>query len=324
MTRRDFVCAAALPSAGSALIDKPGDYSRVRGFNYQPSYHYNGSGVWLDFRSGLMDLELGRGKKYFPGINTVRLWLSVDAFAVNPKKVVRNFDAALRIAAKHGLRVVATLFNNWHSLPDFGGVSLEMIRYWGDPKNNTIPPNLLAAYVEQIALSHGRDDRVLMWDLCNEPFNSGHDSQYVDWLTRVYRQCKAGGVKAPLGVGVPPSLKQLELVEPISDVLMIHPYGDQKFLDGSLALGRRTNKQVIATECCWGHLDDARRAAIVEKELTALKAAGIGFLAHVLHHSLVADCHREPYGAVSTAGYMAFIEANGSLRRHHEVFNKFQ
>lgn len=323
MTRRDLVFSAALPAASSALVNKPGDYSRVRGFNYQPSYHSSGAGIWLDFRPDVVDLELGRGKKYFPGINTVRLWLSADAFAVNSRKAAANFEAALGIAARHGLRVVATLFNNWHSLPDFGGLSLETIRYWGDPKNNTIPPNLLAAYVEQIACAHGRDDRILMWDLCNEPFNSGSDDEYATWLTRIYRQCKAAGVRAPIGVSIPPSLKQLELAEPISDVIMIHPYGNQKFLDGAVALGRRTNKPVIVTECCWGHLDDARRAAIIEKELTALKAAGIGFLAHVLHHSLVADCHRVAYGAVSTAGYMAFIEADGSLRRHHEVFNKF-
>jgi hypothetical protein len=323
MTRRDFVCSAALPAAVPVPSDKSGDYSRIRGFNYQPSYHYNGCGIWLNFRTDLVDLELGRGKKYFPGINTVRLWLSVDAFAVNPKKAAQNFEAALRIANKHGLQVVATLFNNWHSLPDFGGLSLEMVRYWGDPKNNTIPLNLLAAYVEQIACAHGRDDRVLLWDLCNEPFNSGNDSEYAEWMGRVYRQCKAAGVRASLGVSVPPSLKQLELVEPISDVLMIHPYGNQKFMEGALVLGRKAGKPVIATECCWGHLDDARRAAIVEKELTALKSADIGFLAHVLHHSLVADCHRQRYGAVSTAGYMAFIEDDGSLRRHHDVFNKF-
>ena len=48
-----------------------------------------------------------------------------------------------------------------------------------------------------------------------------------------------------------------------------------------------------------------------------------GFLAHLLHHTLVADGHRPEYGPISEAGYMAFIEAEGSLRPHHEVFNEF-
>ena len=52
------------------------DCSRVRGFNYQPSYGSSALEVWQGFDAGTVDLELGRGKKYFPGINAIRLWLS--------------------------------------------------------------------------------------------------------------------------------------------------------------------------------------------------------------------------------------------------------
>ncbi len=52
----------------------------------------------------------------------------------------------------------------------------------------------------------------------------------------------------------------------------------------------------LATECCWGSLDDAERAKIVATELSQLRDRNLGFLAHVLHHSLVADCHRPQYG----------------------------
>ena len=80
---------------------------------------------------------------------------------------------------------------------------------------------------------------------------------------------------------------------------------------------------MLATECCWGSLDDKVRAGIVSRELGDLRARKLGFLAHVLHHSLVADCHRPQFGPVSGAGYMAFIEADGSLRPHHDIFNQF-
>ena len=57
--------------------------------------------------------------------------------------------------------------------------------------------------------------------------------------------------------------------------------------------------------------------------LGELKKRGIGFIAHLLYHTLVADGHRPEYGPISVAGYMAFIEANGSLRPYHKIFNEY-
>jgi len=38
---------------------------------------------------------------------------------------------------------------------------------------------------------------------------------------------------------------------------------------------------------------------------------------------LVADAHRPESGPVTIAGYMAFIEKNGSLRPYHKIFNEY-
>jgi endo-1,4-beta-mannosidase len=305
------------------LAEQVNPYAHVRGFNYQPSYDFSGHGIWRHFQPDTIDRELGQGKQHFPGINTVRLWLSFDAFMVEPARVGDHFATALAIADQHALKVIPTLFNNWHSVPDFGGVSLEAIRHWSDEGARTIPANPFLTYVETIVGAHAADDRILLWDLCNEPFNSGYSDEILRWLESVYVTCKALGAQAPISVGVPPDNQQLEAVTPISDVVTIHPYGDQAFVEAAVAVARGVGKPILVTECCWGAVDDAERAAIVTRELTALSAAGLGFVAHVLHHSLVADCHREQYGPISGAGYMAFIEADGSLRPHHEVFNTF-
>ncbi len=326
--------AALLGSAGTSraaeapMPAKPFEtYAHVRGFNYQPSWDFSGHVIWRQFRPHLFDRELGLGKKYFPGINTIRLWLSFAAFigggVENQNRVAANFDTALQIADKHGLKVIPTLFNGWHSVPDFGGVAQEMVKNWMETRYPTIPPNVFVPYLEKFVGAHANDHRILIWDLCNEPFDSGVTSDFLTWLKFLYAKCKELKASAPIGVGTPPSMEHLKLVLPISDVLTIHPYGNQKFLDAALNLGHKTGKPVLATECCWGSLDDKKRAQIIERELGALQKAGIGFLAHVLHHSLVADCHRRQYGPVSVAGYMAFIEADGSLRPDHDVFNKF-
>ena len=50
---------------------------------------------------------------------------------------------------------------------------------------------------------------------------------------------------------------------------------------------------------------------------------GVGWLVYLLHHSLIADAHRPEFGPVGFPGYLGFIEADGSLRAGHDVFNDF-
>jgi hypothetical protein len=86
---------------------------------------------------------------------------------------------------------------------------------------------------------------------------------------------------------------------------------------------RQLNKGVLATECCWGSPDDAERTQIVVSDCGNLSRAGIGFMPHALHESLVGDLHREQFGVLSSASSMHFIAMDGSLRPGHEVFNSF-
>ena len=62
---------------------------------------------------------------------------------------------------------------------------------------------------------------------------------------------------------------------------------------------------------------------MIQYTLAQLKKRGIGWLAYVLHHSLIADAHRLEFGPVGGPGNLAFIEADGSLRPGHEIFNAY-
>lgn len=317
-------CAALAPVSPSVRA-----YSGIRGFNYQPSWGPNGYEIWTKFKPEIFDRELAQGKNLFPHINTVRLWLSLDAVingnAADQKGAAANFSTALTIAGAHGLKVIPVLFNNWHSIPDFGGIAVEMVKYWTNPqdRNHTMPKNVFRSYLESIVGPHAAATQVLLWDLCNEPFNSGVNPSIQRWLEVIYQDCKNLGAKAPLAVGMAPDPDHLPLLNAVSDVITIHPYGNERFLDAAIAFADKSGKDILATECCWGSLDDMGRAKIIDGELNQLRKRGMGFLAHVLHHSLVADCHRPQYGPMSGAGYMAFIEADGTLRPHHDIFNKY-
>lgn len=316
------------------------DYSKIRGFNYQPSWGSTGFEIWRNFDGERMGHELALGKCYFPGMNAIRLWLSHDAWMRNPKKFAVAFDSALSIAETHSLPVMPVLFNRWHDAAlDYGGIYIDHFLpkvSWVQGKDQP------AAFMEAIVGAFARDSRILAWDLCNEPFAYSRPSKDIPdiveaeyaWLERMHGIAKRCGAQAPITVGIHPGhgLDGIRQIAPISDILSIHPYwtcGDnsqhayEKLLDDYVQFADGAGKPLIATETCWGAIDDGKRVDIIRYTLGQLKKRGIGWLVYLLHHSLIADAHRPEFGPLSGPGNLAFIEADGRLRPGHDVFNEY-
>jgi len=318
------------------------DWATIKGFNYQPSWGSSGFEIWRNFDAERMGHELALGRLYFPRMNAIRLWLSHDAWTRSPEKFETAFSAALRVAEKHSLRVMPVLFNRWHDATlDYGGVYLDHFlpkASWVQARDRT------AEFAEAVFTAHAADSRVFAWDLCNEPFSYGCAPAEIPeivkaefaWLEKTYRIGTRCGVKAPITVGIHPGhgIEGIRQIEPISDILSIHPYWTldspphdkgayEKLLDDYVRFAERAGKPLLATETCWGATDDAKRVEIIRYTLGELKNRRIGWLVYVLHHSLIADAHRIEFGPLSTPGNLAFIEADGTLRPGHEVFNEF-
>lgn len=304
------------------------DFSSVRGFNYQPGYAATGVEIWRGFRADWIAREIERAKQIFPHINAMRVWLSFDAWLIEPATAA-HLAEVLDVLERNGLRAVVTVFNGWHSFPDFGGITPEHMSLFASDPGRFGP--LYRGFIEDVVGPLASDERVLAWDLCNEPFNCGEFENTSRWLEFACTGAQRLKPTAPLGVSVSCEPSEMERVEPFCDLLMIHPYvtsvsGAAAFrdvLDRAVAFAGRCGKELLATECCWGALDDAERGALVRISLEELTRRGIGWLAHLLNHTPVADGHRPEFGAVSHAGYMAFIEADGSPRAHHGIVNDF-
>ncbi len=335
--------ALAALAAGAAHAEPPKmtdtPWAHVRGFNYQPSYGSNGFELWQRFDAGVIAAELAQGKRHFPKMNALRWWQSWDAFLRDPKRYARNFETALNLADKAGCRVMPCLFNRWHDAAlDYGGIYID---HFLPAASWVQKAKMFDAYLAALVGEHRDDPRILAWDLCNEPYAYSCPREAIPeitksetaWLKSLSDTCKNLGAKAPVTVGLHPGVPQ-EMVEPFCDVLSIHPYwchnnpGAQKAdyersLDQAVAFAAKANKPLVASECCWGSLDDAVRVESVRYTLGNLKARNIGWLAYLLHHSLIADAHRPEFGPLSDPGNLAFIEADGSLRPGHDVFNAF-
>lgn len=315
------------------------NYQDIRGFNYQPSYGTTGLELWMKFDAKIIELELGRAKKYFPWMNAIRLWLSWDAFRRNENRFAANFETALAIADSLGLKVMPVLFNRWHTKSlDYGGIYIDHFL----PGSRIQGAEVFDAYMEKIVGEHANDLRIFSWDLCNEPFfyqdNNWESPEILKivaeaelkWLEKLYADCKRVKAEAPITVGVTTSA--CDQVVHISDILSFHPYYNpkwgpqadfEKMLDVWVDHAARNNKPLIATETCWGSYDDEERAAIIRYTLAELNKRNIGWLAYLLQTSGIADAHGLDEGPVSEAGNLAFILPDGKLRAGHQVVNEF-
>ena len=305
------------------------DASNVRGFNYQPSSGATAAEIWGGkFDADLIRRELALGVRFFPGMNTVRLWFSHEPFIFDRDRFLGHVLETLDICHELGYGVIPVLFNNWHSIPDFGGVCPEMINYWFKSfgREGRAEHYVFRPYFETMFTSFDSHPALLAWDLCNEPFNSDAPA-ILPWLMDIYQSGKRLGAKKPIGVSIGAGMDSAAKVDACSDILMIHPYfaKNNQQLPELVRSFREKGKPVLATECGWGALVDAHHLQNVIDDLDVFKGLGLGWLVHAFHESPVADLHRsETYpGPISSAEYMAQINLDGSLRQGHEAINAY-
>lgn len=321
-------------------------YGYVRGFNFQPDWSTNGCGIWLKFdKDGYRQL-IARGKEIFPGINTLRIWLSFDAWCEDREKYLKNIREAAQIISEEKLKFIPVFFNGWFGVPVFGGFVPEHLE-WAK-KNNEYANFKLYLKESLEAIS---SDAVLLYDISNEPFNNswGNKSSMeivLDFLNemcgclRLYdnKPITIGSQGSETGnaLGLPQIKSRwgdIDLLSNMVDVITLHPYlmdlskkkEHKSLLEETLVYLKKIKKPVIITECCWAGKTDEEHVPYIEAELSCYSELGIGFLVHAMTESPVADLHRLDEGiALGGIGiYMAFIDCEGKLRKGHEIFNNY-
>lgn len=223
----------------------------IRGFNYSGSWGTSGLDVWVHHDHGRMAKEVSNGKRYFPGWNTVRWWLSDEAFYRDEERFLANFEAGLGLFAAHGVAVVPVLFNRWRDpICDFGGTPVEFLvpgychmsspaghDPFGDherPAAELVAPieRLHRRYLEAVVGGFAQDGRIAMWDLCNEPLMAAYSNDpehhvtraELRWLGWLYRSLKGLGARQPTTIGNFFNLDVMRMTAPYSDVMGFHPY----------------------------------------------------------------------------------------------------
>lgn len=152
------------------------------GANYAPAYAVNQLEMWQadSFDLDAIDRELALAQSI--GMNTMRVFLHDLLWDEDAAGFKQRLDRFLTVSAARGIRPMLVFFDScWRPYPIAGPQPPPIPGYHNSgwlqspglvklPDRSTWPG--LRAYVEDITRSFGRDDRVLVWDLWNEPDNA--------------------------------------------------------------------------------------------------------------------------------------------------------
>ncbi len=156
------------------------------GCNYYPATAINQIEMWQasTFDPETIDKELGWAESI--GMNTLRVYLHDLVWADDEKGLYDRMDQFLAICQKHGIRPFFVFFDDCHyPAPKLGEQPLPVAR-WHNSGWANCPPRDLAArfaagkatdaevarlkgYVQNTMRRFRDDDRVLFWELYNEP-----------------------------------------------------------------------------------------------------------------------------------------------------------
>jgi hypothetical protein len=184
----------------------------VRGCNYQPSTAINQLEMFqaATFDAQTIDKELGWAEEL--GLNAMRVYLHHVAWTSDQTGFKKRLDQYLQIANKHGVKTILVFFDDcWNDEyrpgkqpdPKPGVHNSGWVR---DPGSMLLshPDSLpvLERYVKDVMTTFKNDNRILLWDLYNEPGNSGYLSKSLPLLKAVFGWARQVNPSQPVSAGV--------------------------------------------------------------------------------------------------------------------------
>jgi hypothetical protein len=246
------------------------------GANYVPADAINQLEMWQEptFDPQRIDLELGWAEAM--GMNTMRVFLHDQLWRQDPEGFKKRIDTFLTIAHRHGIKPLFVLFDScWDPHPKLGpqhppipGVhNSGWVQSPGtDALMDPAQTPRLEAYVEGVIGAFAKDDRILGWDLWNEPDNGAiqYKGQPADkaarvahLLPQVFAWARSVDPTQPLTSGVwhgdswakdaRHSVMASEQLEE-SDVLTFHDYGWPEQFKARVEQLKSYGRPIICTE----------------------------------------------------------------------------
>lgn len=271
------------------------------GCNYIPATAINQLEMWQaeTFDPFTIDKELSWAAAL--GFNTIRVFLHHLVWQHDPKAYLRRIELFLTIAAKHRIKTMFVLFDSvWDPFPKLGTqpAPRNHVHNSGwvqcpgfDVLNTPDRYDELRGYVQDIIRLFKNDDRVLLWDLYNEPDNlnvTSYDDHYyikpkeelcLQLLKKTLAWARAVDPQQPLTMA-PWKWANLETLTELdafmfaqSDVITFHCYEPAAGMEARIHSLKAYDRPLLCTEYMARGLESTFEAI-----LPLLKAHGVGAL----------------------------------------------
>jgi len=245
------------------------------GSNYVPSTSINQLEMWQaeTFDPKRIDLELGWAEDL--GMNTMRVFLHDLPWQQDAAGFKMRIDTFLTIAAKHHIRPMLVLFDSvWDPNPRLGPqraprAGVHNSGWVQSPGAAALSDSKeyprLEEYVKGVVGAFAKDDRVLAWDVWNEPDNLNSGSYAKEdprnkaalvkvLLPKVFLWAREGGPSQPLTCGLwkdhpPGKFSPMEKIQTkFSDVISFHNYSAGVQFKRQVMILQSLGRPILCTE----------------------------------------------------------------------------
>jgi hypothetical protein len=252
-------------------------YPFETGGNFLPSNAINQLEMWqaATFDPATIDREFGWAEGV--GMKTMRVFLHDLLWKQDPAGMTQRMDTFLAIAAKHHIKPVLVFFDScWDPFPALGpqrppipGVhNSGWVQSPGkvalmDPAEEP----RLEAYVKGVVGHFASDDRILAWDLWNEPDNTNGNEYHrqeppnkvervAQLLPKVFDWARSANPSQPLTSGIwQGDWASIDTMNPVakiqateSDIISFHNYGWPEEFEMRVEQLEKLNRPVLCTE----------------------------------------------------------------------------
>jgi hypothetical protein len=247
------------------------------GSNYVPATAINELEMWQadTFDPKRIDMELGWAEGL--GMNTMRVFLHDLLWKQDAEGFRKRLDTFLFIAARHKIRPMLVLFDSvWDPNPrpgkqraprpgvhNSGWMQSPGAKALQDPSEQP----RLEAYVKGVVGAFAHDERILAWDIWNEPDNVNPGSYdqlepknkvelVLALLPKAFAWAREAGPQQPLTSGIwkgdwssPEKMTEMDRLQlEQSDIVTFHNYDNPTEFERRINFLKRYNRPLICTE----------------------------------------------------------------------------
>jgi hypothetical protein len=232
----------------------------LRGCDFIPSTAVNQLEMWQaeSFDTTTISRELGFAQAI--GLNCMRVFLHHLAWEQDPVGFKKRVGQYLAISQRKNIKTIFVFFDDcWNESYHAGKQpepkpGIHNSGWLRDPGkllyDDSTLMKILEKYVKDVLRTFRKDPRILLWDLYNEPGNSGYQNKSMVLLKNVFLWSWKINPSQPLTAGVwnkdLADLNRFQLAS--SDLITYHNYEDEKAHLAAIDTLRKYGRPLICTE----------------------------------------------------------------------------